>query len=614
MLAPKQPDRASACEWARAALLSATLAWTTLCLGGVLPETKVITAVLVAALVAVHFGDPKAACRAHPAGWLPLPFIAYAATNAAWVTPFHWIGWADWQNWAQAATVFWIALNGVRSVPCRALVASVLAALALACACMAAYQHFVNPTWIMLGRTQAGQFVGRSAGPFGIPNSLGVFAALLIPPAAAAAWGPSRGVWIRLAAALVTAALLLCFVLAISRGAWIALAGAVALKPLLSGGRSLAGRIAGTLAALAALAALAGTLYMTFPLMRVRVDQLVADAGEKTRPILWRGAWRIFEEHPAFGGGAGAFNTLFEKYRPLGYKDEPIYAHCDYLNTLADYGATGFVLLAAAVLVIGARASRARGLAGAAFTGLLAFGIHLLVDFHMKIPALALSVATIGAFVTAEAWAVPGDEGPRTDIAARGVSLAVAAAFLVLTLTWAVPSFRAEALRRGARAAIDKMGAAGANPRTRRPELETARAALEKAVRIDPENAEAWSDKAYAESLWALVEPGETTALGLGAERDAASALSLCPLVAEFWIRKGTGLDMQGHWLEGGDCTIQALRLAPGRADIWYYRAYHLSLNPVESGPAVAAADVCLRLDPGFLLAQVLRQRLEASP
>jgi hypothetical protein len=59
---------------------------------------------------------------------------------------------------------------------------------------------------------------------------------------------------------------------------------------------------------------------------------------------------------------------------------------------------------------------------------------------------------------------------------------------------------------------------------------------------------------------------------------------------------------------------IKALQLAPGRADVWYYQAYHLSLVPNEAGPAAAAADVCLRLDPGFLLAQILRQRLGASP
>ncbi len=614
MPAPTHPDRASACEWARASLLSANLVWTTLCLGGVLPGTKMVTVLLVAALAVVHFGDSEAAGRAHPAGWLFLPFIAYAAANAAWVSPFHWLGWADWLNWTQAWLVFWIALNGICAAPCRALVASSLAGLALAAAGMAAYQHFGNTTWIMLGRTQAQQFVGRSTGPFGIPNSLGVFAALLIPPSAAVVLRSARGPWVRVAASLVTAALLVSFVLAISRGAWIALAAALALRPLLSGGRSLARRLAATLASLAGAAALAGLLYATFPLMRVRVDQLVQDMGEKTRPILWRGAWRIFEAHPGLGGGAGGFNALFEKYRPQGYRDEPIYAHCDYLNTLADYGMTGFVLLAGAAAVVAFRASRAKGLEGAAFTGLLAFGIHLLVDFHLKIPSLALSFATIAAFVTAEGWSVLPPASPSWGPAGRGLATGVAAGFLALALVWAVPAFRAEALRQDARRVIDRMGATGADPKTGAGELQAARASLARAVHLDPANAQAWSDKAYADSIWALVRPGETSGLGAETERDADAALALCPLVAEFWVRKGTGLDMQGRWVAGGDCIVRALQLAPARADVWYYQAYHLSLNPNESGPALAAADVCLRLDPGFLLAQVLRQRLGASP
>jgi hypothetical protein len=41
---------------------------------------------LTGALVAVHLPTRRGA-RAHPAGWLFIPFLAYAAANAAWVTP-----------------------------------------------------------------------------------------------------------------------------------------------------------------------------------------------------------------------------------------------------------------------------------------------------------------------------------------------------------------------------------------------------------------------------------------------------------------------------------------------------------------------------------------------
>ena len=102
---------------------------------------------------------------------------------------------------------------------------------------------------------------------------------------------------------------------------------------------------------------------------------------------------------------------MFEPYRPIGYRDEPVYAHGDYINTLSDYGAVGFILLFTAVGVIGWRCACSRGLAGArpAFTGLVAFAFHLVVDFHLKIPALAMTFAAIAAFVTAEAW-------PKADV------------------------------------------------------------------------------------------------------------------------------------------------------------------------------------------------------
>lgn len=611
---PSQPNHVSACEWARAGLLSANLVWTTLCLGGVLPGTKLVTAVLTAALVIAHFGDPLRGTRAHLAGWLLLPFIVYAAANAGWITPLHWLGWSDWFNWAQAAAVFWITLNGIRARPCRILLCAVIAAIGVVAAGMAAYQHFADPLWIMLGKTQARQFVGRSSGSFGIPNSLGVFMALLIPPAAMLVLDARRGTALRAACAILLAAFGVAFVLAISRGAWIALAFAFALRSVLVREHSVVRRVSGVLIALGASMAVVGSLYLAFPLMRTRVDQLATDLGEKTRPILWRGAWKIFEAHPVFGGGAASFNALFEPYRPLGYNDEPIYAHCDYLNTLSDYGAVGFVLLFAAVGVIAWKCSAARGLAGAAFTGLLAFGLHLLVDFHLKIPALAMVFAAISALVTAEAWPIVERPEGRPAGPLRAVALAVALGWVGLTLGWVVPADRAEAWRRSSRLAIDRMGSAGVDVSGQRAALLEIRTGLARATVLDPSNAQAWSDRAYANSLWALVEPKETAELGAEVEREATAAVTLCPWVSEYWIRRATGLDMQARWIDAGDCMIKALQLAPGRADVWYYQAYHLSLVPNEAGPAAAAADVCLRLDPGFLLAQILRQRLGASP
>jgi tetratricopeptide (TPR) repeat protein len=67
---------------------------------------------------------------------------------------------------------------------------------------------------------------------------------------------------------------------------------------------------------------------------------------------------------------------------------------------------------------------------------------------------------------------------------------------------------------------------------------------------------------------------------------------------------------MERRWIEAGDCFSRALQLAPNRPDCWYYQAYHLSADPSEIAVALASADYALRLDPGHLLAESLRQRL----
>ncbi len=597
----------TAFEWARVCLLAANLGWTTLSLGGFLPGTRVGMSILTAALLAVHLADPARGTRAHPAGWLFLPFLAWAAANAAWVTPVHWLGWIDWLNWAQGVAVFWVVLNGVVTRIGRRSVAAVVVALGLLSAALACYQHFVQPDWLTLGRHQAAQFIGRSSGTFGIPNSLGIFMALLIPPVGFLVLRPGRpairGLWAG-ALGLLAAG----FVLAISRGAWLALAGAFALRPVLAPGRDLGRRMASAAASVAAAAAFGGIIYLSFPLMRERVHQLVSNAGERSRPVMWRAAWRIFEAHPVLGGGAGSYDSFFEGFRPEGNLDQPTYAHCDYLNTLADYGGVGFLLFFGAGALIAWRWRGAQGLMGAAATGLWAFGLHLGVDFDLKIPALAMIVATVAGLVTSETWPGPAEAGaPR---GARQAAWGAAVAILAASFLWVIPKYRAEEARGKARERIDAMARAGTEVAAQREGLMRIRGLLAEAVRRDSSNAQAWADSAYADSLWAYVEPARNRELGAVAEKEAGRAVALCPVVAEFWIRLGVGFDMEGRKLEAGDCFVRALRIAPGRPDCWYYQAYHLSRDPAQFAASLAAADYALRLDPGYLLAQALRQRL----
>ncbi|MEO6874797.1 MAG: O-antigen ligase family protein [Opitutaceae bacterium] len=621
-------SRASVWEWLSAALIVANLSWTTLCLGGYRPETMVVTSALNGLLLAVHLvgrawaGDGNVR-RFHPAGWWLLPFLAYALVNVGWVTPVPWLGWRDWLGWAQMILIFWVVLNDVRATSTRTVVFGGLVAVAGVAVVLAAYQRFLNPAWLMLGRTQADQFIGRSSGSFGIPNSLAALLLLLIP---ALGWLTlRRGATAvqRILGGYLTLVLAFGLMLTISRGAWLALGLVLAAWPVFAARGSWRRRIGLTALAGLGVLVIASALYISLPKVRERFLILKADAGEKTRPIMWRGAWRIFLEHPVMGGGAGSFNVLFEKFRPERYQDQPQWAHNDYINTLSDYGAAGFLLFFGAGAGLAWRAGRGPkpprrdwldepAFAGALAAGLVAFGLQLFVDFHFKIPALAMAFAIIAALWVQLAWPAGAAAEPATR-ARRLRALGSAAAVLAVMGLWVTPFYRGEALRYRARQAINQMAANGVGRDEQRATLQAARVDLARAVAISPGNAQAWSDLSYADSLWSHVEPDRGVELGREAEQAAQRALELSQIVPEFWLRRGVALDLQGRWSDAGGAFAKALALAPASGNVWFYHAFHLGLNPTYTELAEAAAAFCLHLDPGNQQAQILRQRLAKS-
>jgi O-antigen ligase len=636
MSAPALNSRASAWEWAQAALLAANLAWTTLCLGGFLAQTMVVTSALTGALVAVHFAaracEANAAPRLHAAGWLLVPFLVYALANVLWVTPVRWLGWRDWFGWAEMIAVFWVVLNGVRAPGPRRALLGTLAAVAVVAVGLGCYQRCVDRDWLMLGRTQADQFLDRASGSFGIPNSLAALLLLLLPAAGALAWQrAARPAW-RVAAAWLAAVFAVGLVLTISRGAWLSLAAALVAWPLFAVRGRWLRRLALAGATLLAVLAAGAMLIAALPKVRERFVTMAHQMGELSRPILWRAGWKLFRAHPAVGSGAGSFNVLFEQHRPEGFALEPVWAHNDYLNTLSDYGAAGFGLFFGAGGAIAWRCTRRRkaeapppddpldapAFTGALAVGLAAFALQLFVDFHFKIAALAMAFATLSALAVQRCWpagAAAGGTSRASRLACGLVALGCAAG----TAFFVVPLFRAEGLRERAHDAIDRVALHAATAAGYRAALPGARADLARAVAIDPANAQAWADLAYAISLEPHAAPARAAdrawlaALGREAEAAANRALALTRVRGEFFLRRGVARDLQGRWFEGGSDFTHALTLTPANALAWYYYAYHLSLNSAERDMTEMALAFCLRLDPGNSPGLALRQHLAKS-
>jgi len=626
-----QPQgRAGATEWTLALLLAANLSWTMLFLGGFRPETMLVSWILTGTAWALQLiNNAFTAERVHPASWYPLPFLVYAVVNVLWISPVPWLGWRDWLGWAQMAATFWIFLNGVRHRGPRLFVLGAIGVIGVIAVVLACYQRFLWPDFLMMGRTQAAQFFGRSSGPFGIPNSLAAFLVMLIPVAACFAWQRHASAIQRVTAIYFTLVFLLGLELTISRGAWISLVIAIGLWPLCVRERSLEWRTGVSIGAFAIALLSAGAVYMAVPSVKERFDRLVADAGERSRPILWRASMELFSEAPVLGTGAGSYNTLFESHRPNGFHDEPLWAHDDYLNTLSDYGLVGFSLCFGSIAALAYTAAFGKersvqssggfihrtdtpDVTRALAIGLLAFAISLVVDFHLKIPGIALVVAAIGGECVLRSWPVDSAGKPNGAKVLGYIFGAVAVA--LVTLGVAVPLYRGETLRYDARYRIDQM-ARKTDPTTeeQREILTQVDSELQEALALDPSNGQAWSDRSYVSALWTRLAPSRARELGEQAEAAAREALARSQVVPEFWIRLGVAEDLQGKWVDANPAFGKAVALAPLNAIAWYYQAYHFSLTRSTHTLAQASIRQALEIDPYFQPAIILQNSLNSS-
>ena len=616
-------------EWLLVLGLAATLAGTTLCLGGYLAATMAVTSWMVFGLAMLAGtlwllgpgGQPRVLNRA---ALLPLPFLIYALASVLWLAPAQWLAWREWLLWLQMWLVFVLALHFGRSRCQTWVFVGTYVTLGLTGVVMAAYQRYVDQSWLMLGWIngwkQAEQFFGRSAGMFGIPNSLAGLLELMIPVCLALMVSRATTRAVKICGGGLTLLFGFAVVLTGSRGGWISLGLALMIWPLL-GGRAWGRRFAGMAVIFLLVAAGLWALYRFSPPAQERIQPFLEGRFESSRPIIWKAGWQIWRAHPWFGSGAASYNVLFDQYRPRGFTNEPNWAHNDYLNTLSDYGVAGFALWLAAgggLLGLGWRAvQRAQRAAPAGtvllgsgpwalglFVGLLAFALHLGVDFHTKLPALAFAAAIAAALLLR---AEPELHQPLRLATARVLGLGLVG-LSVLVAGWiAAPLYPAEAMRYVSRRAIDKNATTGLGDLQQI--VPRALASFELAVKTDASNGQAWSDLSYATVQSWHVAKSDLAVLGRRAELHADQALARCAINAEFWVRKGVALDMQARRQDGETCFRRALELSPNSGAWWYYYAYHLRVFPERKTEALQAIETCLSLDPSLTVGIALRQQ-----
>jgi hypothetical protein len=149
------------------------------------------------------------------------------------------------------------------------------------------------------------------------------------------------------------------------------------------------------------------------------VNATTGQVEDRVRFSLWQSAVRMWRENPWWGVGPAHFDRRFRNFRPEFVQMQPDLAHNDVLNTLADWGIVGAVLVSSAFVLLGfgvkktwsairvtqcdigeKKKSNRFALVLGASIGLIAILFHSFVDFNMHIPANAIVAVTLMAVLS----------------------------------------------------------------------------------------------------------------------------------------------------------------------------------------------------------------------
>jgi len=325
------------------------------------------------------------------AGWLVA--TALVAANPALVLK-------EVLKWLQIAVALVILADLMREPSDRRIVAWAVGAAVLAQAGLGLVQTAAaaGPGGFVVGG------VLRAFGTFDQPNPYGGYLGIHLPLILAAAIYArgSRRRWL----ALLGIVVLMGIVASRSRGAWLGI-GVSSLIVVLAAGRQATPWARGLLAVAAAavlavaIAVVGGEFDRALPPDIERtfwgehpVDDVVRhrahdDFAIAQRVAHWGAGWRMFQDRPLLGAGAGNFDEAYRDYALQPF-DEPLgHAHNVGLNFAAEAGFPGILMFAGLSLwALGVAVAAVRRARGAAFEwsavgalgALVGFTTHNLVD------------------------------------------------------------------------------------------------------------------------------------------------------------------------------------------------------------------------------------------
>lgn len=349
------------------------------------------------------------------------------------------------------------------------------------------------------------------------------------------------------------------------------------------------------IAVIAAIALLGGGLaFVAERSFAIRTRANTVFASTDIRFQLWDAAWQQFKLAPVFGTGSRTYVYYGRMFRAPRIQNDPVFAHNDWLQTLAEYGIAGMLLIVGFVLahlrhgwrrwhsmvarfspaMTSPGESRALALQIGTLSALAACLVHAMMDFNLHVPANLLVAAFLFGMLATRRTGPGAQNASWMDRTLHAIPAGLGLWMLILSL----PRIRGEMFVETARGkfetgkirlALEDAGQAIASG-ARNPDLYFQIGEVQRIL-----SAGLPSDEA---KQWALVDAHEAY----------AEALAIFPQDVGIVLRDAWALGQLGRFDEAEPLLARAKELDPNSPKVWVYSALHWKLR---GKPAQALAD-----------------------
>jgi len=565
--------------------------------GGTRPVFAIPAYCLVAVAALLSVGSLRRRC-ATPSATAVIGTVIFATyvLLRAWFSPYAYLARPDLFMAAACLMVYLLTALYFTESSQRLWLVGVLLAIAVAEVGVGVVQFSRGNGFMLFGFVR-NEISSRASGLFICANHLaGYLEAVALFAFSIACWSrwPVSG---KLLAAYLTAVCYFGVAITGSRGGYLSSAVSILVFCGLSvwvvsliNRDKVFGRVLVILLSLGLAFGLGGTLMLKSVFVRHRME-LLSDSTKDVRRYNWMAALDQFQTSPVVGTGAGTHLIYGRLFRRPQIQSDPVHAHGDYLELLAEYGIIG-ELLAVVFLFThigqGLRAikrqviTRLRGSfepprsnalainigAVAAVAALLA---HSVVDFNMHIPGNALVFAFIFGLL-ANPGGANGAEAPAWGSVVMGgrLILPLLGAAMLIGI---IPRYRAEDFVEKARIAFrdgrysDCIGLAT------------------KAIDAKTIDSECFFYLGEANRMIGMrIQRPAIRKIYMGKAIEAyRKGLAILPHDENLWIRLGQALDGAARFSEADAAYQEAIRWDPNLGYLYGYYGAHFRMLSQEA-------------------------------